>query len=448
MAELCGSAGALAGKLRGRVVAPSHPDYERLRRVWNHDIDKRPALIVLCEGEDDVRHSLEFARSGNLPIAIRGGGHSFAGHGTCEGGIVINLSLMKEVRIDPHNRRVSIGAGVVGGELDQVTQAFGLALPLGSCPSVGVVGYATGGGEGSLTPGFGFGCDSMAAARVITADGAMVSAGPTHNEDLFWAVRGGGGNFGIVTGLEFNLHQIETVLSGHLIYPLKQSKEVLDFAGGFVREIPPELYIIVTVLPKPGERMLDIGVVWSGPIAQGERVLAPLREFLKPSEDSIKPKRYLDEQQAGSDSPSEGDWCSFRRAGHMEILDPGAIDAISRHCAKGPTEYCGISLIYWHGPWVEKPHDNAFGFRRAGFEYWVHAYWQDQSERERSYRWVNDFYAALQPFSSGAVYVNNLGEEDEQRVAAAYGEKYERLISIKARYDPDNIFRLNQNIRP
>ncbi len=448
MADMSHSAVSLAGKLSGGVVQPGGAEYERLRRVWNHDIDKHPALIALCESEEDIRRTLEFARNHELPIAIRGGGHSFAGHGTCDGGVVINLSRMKNVRIDPRRRRVSVGPGVVGGELDQVTQAFGLALPLGSCPSVGVAGYATGGGEGSLSPRFGFGCDSITRARIITADGAMVTADSASNRDLFWALRGGGGNFGIVTGLDFNLHPIETVLAGHLIYPLKRAEEVLTFVNGFLRGIAPELYVIATVLPKPGERMLDIGVVWSGAPQQGERVLRPLREFSAPCEDSIKLKRYLEEQQSGSDSPSDGDWCSFRRAGHMKLLDPCAIEAIGRHCAQGPSEYCGISLIYWHGPWVEKPHDNAFGFRRAGFEYWIHAYWRDFSERERSHRWVNDFHQALRPFSTAAVYVNNLGQDEEERVADAYGEKYSRLISIKRKYDPDNVFRLNQNVRP
>jgi hypothetical protein len=448
MLELSGAAKGLAEKLTGRIVLPAHPEYDRLRRVWNHDIDERPALIVLCAAEDDIRRTLDFARSRALPIAIRGGGHSFAGHGVCEGGVVINLSLMKTTQIDPQRRRVSAGPGVVGGELDRVTQAFGLALPLGSCPSVGVVGYATGGGEGSLTPRFGFGCDNMSAARLITADSRVLDAENTSNEDVFWALRGGGGNFGIVTNLEFDLHPITTVLSGHLIYPLKRTSEVLNFVNTFVQDIPPELYLIVTVLPKPGERMLDIGVVWSGEIREGERVLRPLREFIEASQDSIKANRYLDEQQSGSDSPSDGDWCSFRRAGHMELLNPRAIEAIAQHCGIGPSEYCGISMIYWHGPWVERPHDNAFGFRRVGFEYWIHAYWQDPSERERSHRWVGDFHEALRPFSTKGVYVNNLGEEGEERVRTAYGDNYARLSAIKRKYDPHNIFRINQNIRP
>lgn len=437
---------ALATKIRGRVILPGVADYEQQRRVWNHDVDKRPVLIVQCVIEDDIRNALEFARTHNLPISVRGGGHSFAGYGTCDGGAVIDLSQMKRLRIDPHQGKASLEAGVVGGELDQVAQAFGLAVPLGSCPSVGVVGYAAGGGEGSLTPSLGFACDSILRARVLTHDSTILTAEAESNQDLFWALRGGGGNFGIITELDLALRHVDTVLGGHLTYPLRRMREVLNFVNGFVEDIPPELYIIIAVLPQPGEPMLDIGIVWSGVLDEGERVVRPLRKFSHASKDSIKAKRYLDEQQSGSDSPSEGDWCSVRRAGHLRHLDSGAIDVIERNSARGPAESRGITMIYWHGPWVERSYDNAFGFRRRGFEYWVHAYWQDPAQREPSHQWVDNFYHELQPFSTGAVYVNNLCAEGPERVKAAYGEKYQRLIEIKRKYDPDNVFRLNENI--
>jgi len=437
----------LATKISGRVIRPGDADYEQQRRVWNHDVDKRPALIVQCIIEDDIRYALEFARAQNLPIAIRGGGHSFAGYGTCDGGVVIDLSRMKGLRIDPHRRQVSLKPGVAGGELDQITQAFGLAVPLGSCPSVGVVGYATGGGEGSLTPSLGFACDHILRARILTYDSNVLTADAGSNQDLFWALRGGGGNFGIITQLDLALHHVDTVLGGHLIYPLSRTREVLTFVNGLVAEIPPELYIIIAVLPQPGEPMLDIGIVWNGVLDEGERVVRPLRQFIQPSKDSIKVKRYLDEQQSGSDSPSEGEWCSVRRAGHLECLDSGAIEVIERNSARGPAESRGITMIYWHGPWVEKSYDNAFGFRRRGFEYWIHAYWQDPVHREASHQWVDNCYRELQPFSTGAVYVNNLCEEGPERVKSAHGEKYERLVNIKRKYDPDNVFRLNENIR-
>jgi hypothetical protein len=295
----------LENKIKGRVILPGDAHYEQVRRVWNHEVDQRPSLIIQCVCEDDIRHALEFAREHNLLIAIRGGGHSFAGYGTCDGGAVIDLSIMRRLRIDPHHKSVSLEPGVVGGELDQVTQAFGLAVPLGSCPSVGVVGYAIGGGEGSLTPSLGFACDSIVRARVLLHDSSILTAEAVSNQDLFWALRGGGGNFGIITQLELALHSVKNVLGGHLTYPRNRTKDVLSFIDSFVEDIPPELYIIITVLPEPGEPVLDIGVVWSGELDEGERVVRPLRKFINAATDSIKVKRYLDEQQGGSDSPSE-----------------------------------------------------------------------------------------------------------------------------------------------
>jgi FAD/FMN-containing dehydrogenase len=433
---------------KGGIVTPEHRDYDTLRRVWNHDIDARPALIALCAGEDDVVRALEFARANDLTTAVRGGGHSFAGHGVCDGGIVINLSPMKRLRLDAPAKTAWIEPGIRASELDQTTQAFALAVPLGSCPMVGVTGFALGGGEGSLTARFGFGCDNVIEATLVAADGGRLRANENENAELFRALRGGGGNFGVVTSLALRLHPIDKVLSGHLKYPITRAKEILRLLDEYVQSIPDELYIIATVLPRPGDRMLDIGVVWSGDQRDGERVLRPLRALTRPSEDSLATKPYLEEQRSGSDSPSEGDWASHRRAGHLLRLDAGPIDAIAEHASSGPTETCGISMVYWHGEWCSRPRDDGFGFRRAGYEYWVHSYWQDPADREKSHRWVDDFFAALRPYSTGAVYVNDLENEGQGRVRDAYGDKYDWLAKIKMKYDPDNFFRVNQNIEP
>jgi FAD/FMN-containing dehydrogenase len=438
----------LTNSIKGEVVLPSHPRYDSVRRVWNHDIDLRPAAVVLCTTEDDVVRTVEFAREHDLTVAVRSGGHSFAGHGVCDRGIVINLSMMRRVRLDVPARLVTLEPGVRGGELDQVTTAFGLAVPLGSCPMVGVMGFVLGGGAGSLTTKYGFGCDNMVCARLITADRAVVKASEDENRDLFWAVRGGGGNFGIVISLELRLHPIDKVLSGHVTYPIAKIKEVLQFLDEYVKDIPDDLYVIATVLPQPGPRMIDIGVVWSGDANEGKRILRPLRTFAIPAHDSIRVRPYVQEQQSGSDSPSEGNWASYRRAGHLPQLEPGALSVIANYAAAGPTETCGISMIYWHGKWCSPHHDNAFGFRRVGYGYWVHSYWQDPSDRAKSYRWVDEFHNALQPYASGAVYVNDLGIESSERVRSAYDVNYERLARIKTEYDPDNFFRINQNIEP
>src|SRR5271154_2618581 len=396
-----------AKSLSGEVVLPQERRYGALRKVTNRAVNKRPALIVRCADRKDVQLAVDFARHNNLLTAVRSGGHSFAGYGVCDGGLVVDLSMLKRVQIDPARERIRIEPGTIAGELDCLTQSFRMAVPLGSCPSVGVAGYSLGGGESSLTPKFGYGCDSIVGLEVLTADGKILRANAEENSDLFWAMRGAGANFGIATSLEFKLHPIETVLSGSLRYPIRQAKKVLQFLDGYALTIPPELFLIAAVLPHPGERMLDIKVVWMGEKKKGERVLRPLRKYLRPFEDTIKPKAYLDEQRAGYDVP-EGEYSSHRRAGPFGNLFGDIIDGIIAHASSAPHEASGITLIYWHGPWCAKPKDNAFGFRRTGFEYWIHSYWQKAADRAKSYAWVERFFGAMEPLSTGAVYVNDL----------------------------------------
>ncbi len=437
-----------ASTFAGEVILPDDSRYEKTRRVWNHAVDLRPAIIARCFGSDDVVRAIDFARNNDLLVAVRSGGHSFAGHGACEGGMVIDLSQMKRLEIDPNRAWVRLQSGVLAGELDLATNAFSMAVPLGSCPSVGVAGYALGGGESALTPKLGFACDNITRVEVVTADGQILHAAADENPDLFWAVRGGGGNFGVVTTLDFRLHRIGNVLAGHLKYPIRQARDVLRFLNQYAPTIPDGLFILAAVLPFPGERMLDIAVVWNGEETEGERVLRPLRSFMKPFEDSIKSKPYIDQQREGSDAPSDGNYSSCRRGGHLERLEASTIDVITEFASSAPSESSGITMMYWHGPWCSQPHDNAFGFRRLGFEYWVHSYWQEDGAREASIRWVQEFFAALQPRSSGAVYLNDLENEGDVRVRAAYGENYPRLAAIKRKYDPNNFFRINQNIKP
>jgi hypothetical protein len=437
----------LARALTGEVVLPGDRRYPKLRRVRNQAVNKRPAVIVRCANQKDVQLAVEFARGKELLTAVRSGGHSFAGHGVCEGGIVIDLSSMKRTQIDPDEEKILIEPGIIASELDCLTQAFRMAVPLGSCPTVGVAGYSLGGGESSLTPRFGYGCDSIVSLDVVTADSKVLRASTEENPELFWAMRGAGANFGIATSLEFQLHPIETVLSGSLRYPIRQAKRILRFLDRFAPTIPPELFLIAAVLPHPGERMLDIKVVWMGEKEKGEKLLRPLRTYLRPFQDMIKPKAYLDEQRSGYDVP-EGDQSSHRRAGHFKRLTEDIIDTITEHASNAPHEASGITMIYWHGPWCARPHDNAFGFRRTGFEFWIHSYWQRAGDREKSWAWVENFFSAMEPLSTGAVYVNDLEDEGEARVRAAYGDKYERLSLIKRRFDPDNFFKVNQNIPP
>lgn len=437
----------LSDAFTGEIILSDHQRYGKLRRVSNYAVNEHPAIIARCADRNDVRRAVDFARGNDLLTAVRSGGHSFAGYGVCDGGMVIDLSLMKGVRIDPMKKRVVIQPGIVAGELDCLTQAFRMAVALGSCPAVGVAGYALGGGESSLTPMFGYACDSIVAIELVTADGSVLNAREGLNADLFWAMRGAGANFGIATALEFQLHSIETVLSGNLRYPIRQAKKILTFLDGFAPTIPDELFLVAAVLPHPGERMLDVKVVWTGDQTKGERVLRPLRGYLKPFEDSVKPKAYLDEQRAGFDVP-EGSLSSYRRGGHFERLTDDIIEVINQHASNSPHEASGITMMYWHGPWSATPRDNAFGFRRIGFEYWIHSYWRKAAERRKSIAWVDEFFKAMKPLSSGAVYVNTLEKEGDERAKAAYGDKYERLTRIKRKYDATNFFRHNQNIKP
>ncbi len=437
----------LAKSLSGQVVLPQERTYGALRKVKNRAVNKRPAIIVRCANRNDVQSAVDFARHNDLLTAVRSGGHSFAGYGVCDDGLVVDLSMMKRVQIDPARETIRIEPGIVAGELDCLTQSFRMAVPLGSCPTVGVAGYSLGGGESSLTPKFGYGCDSIIALEVLTADGKFLAANAEEHSDLFWAMRGAGANFGIATSLEFQLHPIETVLSGSLRYPIRQAKKVLQFLDGYALTIPPELFLIAAILPHPGERMLDIKVVWMGEKKKGERLLRPLRKYLRPFEDTIKPKSYLDEQRNVYDVP-EGEYSSHRRAGHFKKLTEEIVDAIIEHLPNAPHEASGVTMMYWHGPWCANPHDNAFGFRRTGFEYWIHSYWQKAGDRQRSWNWVEEFYRTMEPLSTGAVYVNDLEDEGEARVRAAYGDKYQRLSLIKRKFDPDNFFRVNQNIAP
>jgi len=437
-----------AASLKGRVILPGDTLYSQARRVWNHAVNAYPEVIVRCANVDDIVRAIDFAHRYDLDTAVRSGGHSFAGYGVSDGGLVIDLSTMKRVEIDPRHFNASIEPGVLAGELDCLTQAFEMAVPLGSCPSVGVAGYSLGGGEGSLTPKFGYGCDSISRVDLVTADGRLRSASEHENAELFWAVRGAGANFGVVAKLEFQLHPIKTVLSGHLKYPMRQAAKVLSFLASYAPTIPDELFLIAAVLPYPGERMLDLAVVWPGDEKRGQRALQPLRRFLRPFEDTIKINAYLDEQRAGTGTPADGEYSSHRRSGHLQKLTQDLIDVIVEYTSSAPSEASGITMIYWHGPWCSGFHDNAFGFRRTGFEYWVHTYWKKAHERRRASAWVDQFFAALEPLSTGAVYVNGLENEGFARVRAAYGDHYERLSQLKRKYDTENFFRLNQNIRP
>lgn len=436
--------------LRGELVQPGAPGYEMARRVWNGAIDKRPALIAYCAGPDDVIAAVGFARSSGMPLAVRSGGHNVAGNSVCDGGLVIDLSRMKGVAVDPHKRTARAEAGLTLGEFDAATQAFGLATTMGVNSDTGIAGLTLGGGFGKLGRRFGLACDNLLAADVVTADGRLVRASPTENADLFWGLRGGGGNFGVVIAFEYRLHPIgPEVLAGSLVYGEAQIRDALKAYYAFSSKAPDELSADAALVTSPsGERVFTISLCYSSRLEEGERVIAPLRALCKPMEEKIAPVRYLQVQSAGDAVFPRGRRYYWKAQFLREIADE-AIDALVQTYAAAPSVMALAVLQQVGGAIARVPATaTAYTARDAAYDCFPIAIWDDPADETANIEWARNMWTAMRPFSTGAVYVNNLGDEGEDRVQAAYGPNYGRLVALKNKYDPANLFRLNQNIRP
>ncbi len=428
----------LVASVRGELLRPGDEGYESARRVWNRKQDKHPGMIVRCAGVADVICAIDFARTHGLLVAVRGGGHSYAGHAICDGGIVIDLSRMKGIQVDPVRRIVRAEAGLTVSEFDHATQTFGLATTLGECPSTGVAGLTLGGGFGFLMGKCGLSCDNLLSAEVVTADGQLITARAGENEDLLWGLRGGGGNFGVVTSLEYRLHPVSQVLGGMVTYPRSQAREVLRFFRESMRTAPDELTAAAGVLadrPAGGGSAFCIVVCYCGDLQTGEEVLRPLRSFGRPEMDSIRPLPY-GEIQSLLDAPPLQLSIAWKGCFLRELSDE-AIEVIAVHLAKAPSPFCTIWMDHLHGAVSRIGRgETAFSLRDAGYASWVQSLWEDSAQAGSSVEWVNNFWEALQPFSTGGVYVHILGDEGEERVKAAYGANYERLVALKNKYDP------------
>ncbi len=430
-----GAISTLAGQVRGRVLRPREDGYEATRRVWNGMIDRTPALIVRCAGVADVLRALEFARRHDLIIAVRGGGHNVAGNAVCDGGLAIDLSSMKGLRVDPHGRSAEAQGGLTWGEFDHETQAFGLATTGGLITTTGIAGLTLGGGIGWLGRRFGLACDNLVSADVVTADGRLVTASADENADLFWGLHGGGGNFGIVTSFRYRLHPVTTVLAGLIAYPIAQARDVLRRYREAIAAAPDELTAYAALLTLPdGPQVAAILACYSGPAERAERVVAPLRSLGQPLADTVGPVPYTVLQSmydAGSPPGERNYW----KSGFLRELHDEAIDALIEHLG---------------GAIARVPEDDtAFVGRSAGFNALIVAAWQDRSDDYTSIAWARRAHQALAPHLHGGVYVNYLTGDPGDRVEAAYGAaRYARLTALKRKYDPDNVFRLNQNIRP
>jgi FAD/FMN-containing dehydrogenase len=436
--------------LRGDLIRPDHPDYETARRVWNGVVDRRPAIIACCTGPDDVIAAVSFARAQGLPVAVRGGGHNLAGHGVCDDGLVIDLSRMKGIEVDPERRVARAEAGLNLGEFDAATQAFGLATTMGINSDTGISGLTLGGGFGKLGRRYGLACDNLLAAEVVTADGRLLTANASENPDLFWGIRGGGGNFGIVTAFAYRLHPLgPKVLAGSVVYDYAQARDALRYYYDFSSTAPDELSADAALVTTPsGEPLFAISLCYSGEFAEGKRVLEPLLACGRPLEARVAPTPYLQVQSAGDSLFPRGRRYYWKAQFLREISD-AAIDTLLQAYATAPSAASLAVLQQVGGAIARVPtSDTAYAQRDAAYDCFPISIWDDPADDEINLQWARAFWTAMRPFSTGGVYVNNLGDEGEDRVRSAFGGSHDRLVALKNRYDPTNLFRLNQNIRP
>jgi FAD/FMN-containing dehydrogenase len=450
---------ALEDSFRGEIVRPTDPSYDEHRRIWNGSIDRFPALIARCAGVADVIEAVRFGKETGLRVAVRSGGHSFPGQSVCDGGLVIDLGLMKGVRVDPETHTARAQAGVLLGELDRETQAFGLAVPAGIVTHTGLAGLTLGGGIGWLMRKYGLTVDQLLSVDLVTADGELVKASERENPDLFWGVRGAGGNFGIVTEFEFRLNPVgPIVLSGPIFWPMEESTNVLRFYRDWITDVPDELTTLVVhrrmpplpVIPQEFHGLPVVTVIccYAGPVEDGEKVVRPMKEFGSPILDLCKAKPFVAHQAMFDPSFPKGWWYYFRSADLAELTDE-VIDIVAERAPQMTSSLTAFPIFHLGGAISRVGEDEtAFNGRASGHTININATTATREGFEEEREWSRNFWTALQPYHT-SVYVNFLMEEGEERIRQAYGaERYDRLKALKRRYDPDNFFRLNQNIPP
>ena len=450
----------LAAQLHGRLIRPGDDSYDEARRVWNGMFDRRPLAIAQCADSDDVIAGVTFARQQGLVVSVRGGAHSWPGYSTTDGGLVIDLAPMKAITVDATARTVRAEGGVKWGELDRATQEHGLAVTGGTNSDTGIAGLTLGGGIGWLQRAFGLSCDNLLAADVVSADGRLMRASADDHADLFWGLRGGGGNFGIVTAFEYRLHPVgPVVLAGPILYPLEQAREVLAFQRSFMPTAPDELMVFdlfLTVPPAPpfpealyGQKLLFVVPLYVGPVDEGERVAAPLRQIGQPIADAVQPMPYTVLQTTLDDALPRGirAWSSLS---YLRQLDDAAIDLMAERFRGVPSPHSHVVIGRMDGAVTRVPQDaTAFPQRAEQYVTWIVAGWPDETGDEANIKWARDFKAAIQPFATGSTYVNAQSDESVDPMQSGYVPgTYERLTDLKRKYDPTNLFRLNQNIMP
>ena len=449
----------LKSGFKGRVLIPGDGEYENARKIWNGMIDKRPAIIARCTSTADVVRAVNFARDNSLLLAIRGGGHNIAGNAMCDAGIVIDLSQMKAAKVDAGARRVTVEGGATLGDLDAATQAHGLATPVGINSTTGIAGLTLGGGFGWLSRKYGMTIDNLESAEVVTATGEVVRASATEHPDLFWALRGGGGNFGVVTRFEFRLHPVgPDLLSGLIVYPFSAAKSVLQQYRDFMTKAPNELSVWTVLrqapplpfLPKEvhGKEVVVLALLYVGDPKQGEQLIAPLRKFGTPVGEAVGVQPYVAWQKAFDPLLTTGAR-NYWKSHNFSTLQDGLLDAVIEYVGKLPSPQCEIFFGAIGGATTRPAPDSAaYAHRDAQYVMNVHGRWDDPADDKRCIAWSRDYFNASAPFASGGVYVNFLTADETDRVGAAYGPSYNRLAQVKRKYDPGNLFRMNQNIKP
>jgi len=438
----------LSSALRGQMFRPGEHGYDDARKVFNAMIDRRPAVIVRAADAEDIRRAVTFARSNHLPVSVKGGGHNVAGSAVSDGGLMLECSGMKNVQVDAERRVAVAEAGALLADLDRATQAYGLATPLGVVSVTGIAGLTLGGGIGWLNGKHGLACDNVLSADIVTSDGELLTVSADDHTDLYWAIRGGGGNFGVVTSFTYGLHPVGPVLAGGLSFPAERTREVLRFYPGFAASCPDELSMSAGLgRDDSGRPVFGVGVCWSGEPDAADRALRPLRE-LGPATDVVAPTGYCALQSANEAGFPSGRHHYWKSSFFTDFTDD-AIDILLHFATEKPSPASGIGMQQLHGVAARvDPAATAFPHRRTQSELLILAQWADPAETERNVGWARAFFEAMQPFAARGVYVNDLGEEGEDRVRAAYGPNYDRLAAVKATYDPANLFRSNQNIRP
>lgn len=447
-------------EFHGQIVIRGDQDYDAARKVFNARIDRRPDVIARCGSPEDVVQALDFARQQGAVISVRGTGHNVAGYAVCNDGIVIDLSPMKDIQVNPAARTVRVGAGLTWGEVNDALQPYGLAATGGFVSVTGVSGLTLGGGLGWLVREHGLALDNLLSAQVVLADGRVVTASASENEDLFWAIRGGGGNFGIVTSFEFRAHPVGTVLAGVVVHPAKNAGDVLRYWRDFERTSPNKLTQGALLFHFPDDPsappdlraapVIGVGGVYAGPVEEGEKALAPLRRYRQPAADLFQPLPYNKAQRMADflwPSGLHGYW----KSSYMENLTDSAIDVVLNHFSRVPSPHTVVVLEHnGDGAMSQVPESaTAFGHRGWRYNFLVTSAWSNPADAERNIAWTKGFFDAMSPYLVNASYVNYIGDEGSEGLKGSYGEaKLARLAAIKSKYDPTNLFRMNQNIPP